>query len=132
MTRRAVWLAPALAICAAGACDGAPDGGGPSTAATSTSGSVLLDADGARGWVASPDDDALVAFDASSLEEVGRVALAGEPEQLARVGASLVVTLRQAASVAVVRPAQPVEASSVTMVDVPALLDALGAIFVCP
>ena len=119
MTRRAVWLAPALAICAAGACDGGPDGGGPSTAATSTSGSVLLDADGARGWVASPDDDALVAFDASSLEEVGRVALAGEPEQLARVGASLVVTLRQAASVAVVRPAQPVEASSVTMVDVP-------------
>lgn len=64
-----------------------------------SSSTIVRTADGATLWVTSPDDDALVAIDAVSLEETRRIAIAGGPEQVALVGEALVVTLSRASEV---------------------------------
>lgn len=64
-------------------------------------------------WLTSPDDDAVVAIDPVSLEEVTRVAVEGGPEQLAFVDGRLVVTLGLATEIAIV------DGDDVTRVPVP-------------
>lgn len=81
------------------ACGDAP----PATPLLSASSSTLiLDEPAARLWLTSPDDDAVVAHDLISLDEVARYAVPGAPEQLARAGDVLVVTRAQSSSVALV------------------------------
>jgi DNA-binding beta-propeller fold protein YncE len=81
------------------ACGDAP----PATPLLSASSSTLiLDEPAARLWLTSPDDDAVVAHDLISLDEVARYAVPGAPEQLARAGDLLVVTRAQSSSVALV------------------------------
>ncbi|MFT7623385.1 MAG: DNA-binding beta-propeller fold protein YncE/mono/diheme cytochrome c family protein [Myxococcota bacterium] len=58
-------------------------------------------ADG-RLWVASPDDDAVVLLDPDSLEEVGRFAVPGQPEQLIVAAGKAVVSALRSRQVTVI------------------------------
>jgi|GEM_PF-1650426 len=71
-------------------------------AETSQSSTIALDAPTNRLWITSPDDGALVAIDAETLEERSRILLGGEPEQLLLVDGLVAVTLGRASSVALV------------------------------
>lgn len=62
--------------------------------------STIVQAPDGTLWLTSPDDDALVAVDPVRLEEQARVAIGGEPAEVAIVGEALVVTLARAAEVA--------------------------------
>ncbi len=73
-----------------------------SSAHRSSSSSIALDEASGRLWLTSPDDDAVVALDPSSLEVLVRIDVPGAPEQLARMGGLLVVTRTRSASVAVI------------------------------
>jgi len=73
---------------------------GPQPASFSAAASTIVRDDDGTLWVTSPDDDALVAIDPSSLEERERVAIEGGPAMVARVGDALVVTLERATEVA--------------------------------
>lgn len=97
--RRAFVLGGVLVAVAAGAgcSDPGPSAGSPAGAST-----LVLDESARRLWLASPDDDEVVAVDLDSLEVVERLDVPGAPEQVARVGELLVVTRTQSASVAVV------------------------------
>lgn len=88
MSRSVAALGLALAL---SSCD-------PGAAYRSASSTLWLDADTL--YVTSPDDDAVVALDAITLEERWRVEVAGAPAQLAQVEGSLLVTLASAAEVA--------------------------------
>jgi YVTN family beta-propeller protein len=81
---------------------------------TSVSSSIVLSADESRVYVASPDDDLVSEIDATTLEETGRITVAGEPTELASTGTGLVVTLAARAAIALVD-----EARAVSFVDVP-------------
>lgn len=81
---------------------------------TSSSSTMVVTEDGASVWVTSPDDDGLVRVDASDGTELERLSVAGEPQEIARVGDARVVTLGRAGAVAVVAPD-----GSVTRIDVP-------------
>ena len=66
------------------------------------SSSIVSTADGSRLWIASPDDDAVVAVDPATLEVVEMVPIAGAPDEVAIAGGEVVVTLSLAPEVALV------------------------------
>jgi hypothetical protein len=89
-----LWALAALAACG----DASP----PAPLLSASSSTLILDEPAGRLWLTSPDDDAVVAHDLASLDEVARFAVPGAPEQLARAGDLLVVTRAQSSSVALV------------------------------
>lgn len=68
---------------------------------TSASSTMLLDPSGATLLVLSPDDDAMVTIDTRDGTEVGRVAIPGEPQEMARAGSERVITLGRMGAVLV-------------------------------
>ncbi len=91
MNARASLLAIALAAC----------GHDAPVVETSTSSTMLLDADGTSAWVTSPDDDALVRVSTSDGSELARIAMPGEPQEIASTGTERVVTLGRTGAVVV-------------------------------
>ena len=71
---------------------------------TASSSSIVRDPASGQLWVTSPDDDALVEIDAASGAERSRVAIPGEPQEIAWAGSTRVVTLGRVAGVALVDP----------------------------
>ncbi len=69
---------------------------------TGASSSIVLSEDERRLWVASPDDDLVSEIDAETLEEIARIAVPGEPTELAKAGEDLLVTLAARAAVATI------------------------------
>ncbi|MGE3634134.1 MAG: hypothetical protein AB7P00_29815, partial [Sandaracinaceae bacterium] len=99
MARRRSWVRPvspvgaiALGVSALVGCTSPPH--------RASASSIVLDPSGDAVYVASPDDDAVVAIDARTLEERWRVSVVGAPTQLAIVGGELLVSLDLANKVA--------------------------------
>ena len=60
---------------------------------TSSSSTMVLDRDGHRLWVLSPDDDTMVTIDTGNGSEIDRVTTPGEPQEIAFTGHERVITL---------------------------------------
>lgn len=69
------------------------------------SSSILLDEAAGHVIVTSPDDDAVVTLSTVDGAEIGRTSVAGGPEELARLGPELVVTLGRDGAVAILHVA---------------------------
>ncbi len=68
----------------------------------SRSSTLAFGPDGRTLWVASPDDDSLVEVGRTTLQVRRRIHVAGQPDEVARLGSRLVVTRAQAPAVTVV------------------------------
>ena len=78
----------------------------------SRSSTVAFGADGKTLWVTSPDDDSVVEVGRTSLQLQRRLHVAGQPDELTRLGSRLVVTRAQAPAVTVIDLAAPTPAAA--------------------
>ncbi len=78
----------------------------------SRSSTVVFGADGKTLWVTSPDDDSVVEVGRTSLQLQRRLHVAGQPDELTRLGSRLVVTRAQAPAVTVIDLAAPTPAAA--------------------